>query len=111
MKLFSNLKGDLFGGITEDPLGHAADFRAGANSIAVGIAGNLSMRTGKLVDIDDPTTPTSPVVDPQPTVVPEPDKPEQFFVPMAILVGSVSLLFLFLLLLLLRKRRKDQEEQ
>ena len=67
--------------------------------------------SGELVDIDDPTTPTSPVVDPQPTVVPEPDKPEQFFVPMAILVGSVSLLFLFLLLLLLRKRRKDQEEQ
>ena len=31
----------------------AADFRAGANSIIVGIAGNASMRTGQLVRVDD----------------------------------------------------------
>ena len=48
-----NLLGHLFGGVTEDPLGHAADFRAGANSIIVGIAGNESMRTGRLVKVDD----------------------------------------------------------
>ena len=48
-----NLLGHLFGGVTEDPLGHAADFHDGANSIIVGIAGNVSMRTGLPVDIDD----------------------------------------------------------
>ncbi|MBR4462160.1 MAG: hypothetical protein IKS51_06250 [Erysipelotrichaceae bacterium] len=60
------------------------------------------------VDIDDPTTPTT--VDPEPTVKPEPDKEDQPFIPMAILIGGGSLLFLFLLLFLLRRRRKDQEE-
>ena len=37
----------------DDPLGRAADFRDGAASIAVGIAGNLSLRTGLPVRVDD----------------------------------------------------------
>ena len=48
-----NLLGHLFGGVSEDPLGHAADFRAGANSIIVGIAANASMQTGRLIRVDD----------------------------------------------------------
>jgi len=49
----AKLLGHLFGGVTEDPLGHAADFHDGANSIIVGIAGNRSMRTGLPVNVDE----------------------------------------------------------
>ncbi|MCG8480846.1 MAG: Gfo/Idh/MocA family oxidoreductase [Spirochaetales bacterium] len=37
----------------EDPLGRAADLRAGINSVAVGIAGNLSMAAGRAVMIEE----------------------------------------------------------
>ena len=66
--------------------------------------------SGEPVDIDDSTTPTAPVIDPQPTVVPEPDKPDQPIVPMAILISGGMLLLLFFLFFLFR-RRKDQEEE
>ncbi len=41
----------LFRGVTEDPLGHAANVIDGAKSILVGIAGNRSMATGLPVQI------------------------------------------------------------
>ncbi len=45
---------DIFAAAPEDdPLGRAADHRAGINSIAVGIAGNLSMAAGRAVAIDE----------------------------------------------------------
>jgi hypothetical protein len=43
---------DLFGPPREDPLGRAADHRAGASSILTGIAANRSMRTGAPVEVD-----------------------------------------------------------
>ncbi len=66
--------------------------------------------SGEPVVIDDSTTPTSPVIDPQPTIVPEPDKPDQPIVPMVILISGGMLLLLFFLFFLFR-RRKDQEEE
>ncbi|CAM3610518.1 Gfo/Idh/MocA family protein [Marinicrinis lubricantis] len=43
----------LFGNPPEDPLGRTATHVDGAMSILTGIAGNISMRTGKLVNIKD----------------------------------------------------------
>ena len=42
----------IFRGVKEDPLGLAANNIDGARSILTGIAGNISMRTGKAVKID-----------------------------------------------------------
>jgi hypothetical protein len=47
------LKDHLFRGVTEDPLGHAAGSRAGAMSILIGIAANLSMAEHRFVRIHD----------------------------------------------------------
>ena len=45
---------DLFGeGADDDPLSRAATHVDGANAILTGIAGNVSMRTGRIVRIDD----------------------------------------------------------
>jgi Oxidoreductase family, C-terminal alpha/beta domain len=44
---------DLFRGVEDDIFGHAADCLDGARSILTGIAANISMQTGKLVEIDD----------------------------------------------------------
>ena len=46
----TRLLNDLFRGVTEDPLNHAADFRDGAKSILTGIAANISIKTGQAVD-------------------------------------------------------------
>jgi predicted dehydrogenase len=43
---------DIFKGPGEDLLGHAATWRDGAQSVAVGLAGNLSLATGQAVRID-----------------------------------------------------------
>jgi predicted dehydrogenase len=42
---------DIFIGPSEDRLGHAATWRDGAQSVAVGLAGNLSLATGQAVQI------------------------------------------------------------
>ena len=42
----------LFRGVTDDPLGHAANSDDGARSILIGIAGNKSISTGLPVEID-----------------------------------------------------------
>ncbi|ROQ64147.1 oxidoreductase family protein [Rathayibacter sp. PhB152] len=42
---------DLFRGADDDPLGRAADYRDGLRSIAVGIAGNRSLESGRAVRI------------------------------------------------------------
>jgi len=44
---------NLFVGVEDDPLGHAADFRDGAKSILTGIAANESLKTGEPVKITD----------------------------------------------------------
>lgn len=44
---------EVFGGAPEDPLGRAADWRDGIRSIAVGIAGNISLETGLPVKVAD----------------------------------------------------------
>jgi predicted dehydrogenase len=44
---------DLFGEQTDDPLSRAASHVDGANAILTGIAGNVSMRTGRIVHIAD----------------------------------------------------------
>ena len=45
---------DLFGeGDDDDPLSRAATHVDGANAILTGIAGNVSMRTGRIVRVDD----------------------------------------------------------
>ncbi len=43
---------DIFVGVESDPLGQAADFRDGAESILTGIGANISMRTGRPVRVD-----------------------------------------------------------
>ena len=48
----TRLLNDLFRGVTEDPLNHAADFRDGAKSILTGIAANISIKTGQAVDTE-----------------------------------------------------------
>jgi predicted dehydrogenase len=47
------LLADVFRGRAEDPLGRPADWRDGVRSIAVGIAGNLSLESGGPVRIAD----------------------------------------------------------
>ena len=42
----------IFRGVKNDPLGLAANDIDGAKSILTGIAGNISMKTGKAVKID-----------------------------------------------------------
>jgi predicted dehydrogenase len=44
---------DLFGERADDPLSRAASHVDGANAILTGIAGNVSMRTGRIVHIAD----------------------------------------------------------
>ena len=44
---------DLFGEGEDDPLSRAATHVDGANAILTGIAGNVSMRTGRIVRVDD----------------------------------------------------------
>ena len=44
---------DLFGDQADDPLSRAASHVDGANAILTGIAGNVSMRTGRTVLVDD----------------------------------------------------------
>ncbi len=47
------LLNDLFGTPTDDPLNRAASHIDGAMSILTGIAGNISLRTGQPVKVDD----------------------------------------------------------
>ena len=42
-----------FVGVDNDPLGRAADFRDGANSILTGVSANIAMRTGQPVKVQD----------------------------------------------------------
>ena len=49
----TRLLNDLFIGVTDDPLGHAADHRAGAASILTGIAANRSFETRNVVRVRD----------------------------------------------------------
>ena len=46
----------MFRGYTEDPLGHMADSWAGAMSLLIGAASNLSIKTGEVVKISDLVT-------------------------------------------------------
>ncbi|MDR1440546.1 MAG: Gfo/Idh/MocA family oxidoreductase [Clostridiales bacterium] len=45
--------GMLFGGAADDPLGYAAGTRAGANSILIGAAANISIRESRIVPIGE----------------------------------------------------------
>ena len=47
------LMNNLFIGVENDPLGHAADFTDGAMSILTGIGANISMRTGEPVKVQE----------------------------------------------------------
>ena len=47
------LLNNLFIGVEDDPLGHAADFTDGAMSILTGIGANISMRTGEPVKVQE----------------------------------------------------------
>lgn len=44
---------DVFRGVTDDPLGRAANWLDGVRSMAVGLAGNRSLETGQAVRIDE----------------------------------------------------------
>jgi predicted dehydrogenase len=44
---------DVFRGVGDDPLGHAASWRDGVRSVVVGLAGNRSLETGAAVWIAD----------------------------------------------------------
>ena len=44
---------DVFRGVEDDPLGHAASWRDGVRSMVVGLAGNRSLETGNAVLITD----------------------------------------------------------
>ena len=44
---------DVFVGVDNDPLGRAADFKDGANSILTGVSANISMRTGLPVKVQE----------------------------------------------------------
>lgn len=44
---------DIFVGVENDPLGHAADYRDGAKSILTGIGANISMKTGEPVKVQE----------------------------------------------------------
>ena len=47
------LLNNLFIGVEDDPLGHAADFNDGAMSILTGIGANISMRTGEAIKVQE----------------------------------------------------------
>jgi predicted dehydrogenase len=47
------LLANLFAGVKDDELGHAADFRDGALSILTGIGANISMQTGQTVKVSE----------------------------------------------------------
>lgn len=47
----ARLLSDVFRGVGEDPLGHAATWFDGVRSVAVGLAGNRSLETGRAVSI------------------------------------------------------------
>lgn len=47
------LLNNIFRGVKDDPLGHAAGYLDGAASILTGIAANISMRTGAPVNVAD----------------------------------------------------------
>ena len=49
----SRLLRHIFEGVKDDPLGHAAGYIDGANSILTGISANISMKTGLPVNVDD----------------------------------------------------------
>lgn len=49
----ARLLSDVFRGVGDDPLGHAASWRDGARAVSVGLAGNLSLETGQAVRISD----------------------------------------------------------
>ncbi|MBF8377985.1 Gfo/Idh/MocA family oxidoreductase [Alicyclobacillus mali] len=55
------LKDHLFRGVDSDPYGHVAGSRAGAMSILIGVAANLSMATGQFVRIADLLGESAPV--------------------------------------------------
>ena len=44
---------DVFRGVSDDPLGHAASWADGVRSVVVGLAGNRSLETGAAVRISD----------------------------------------------------------
>lgn len=46
----------IFEGVDEDPLGHAAGWEDGANSILSGVAANISMKTNQPVDVSELVT-------------------------------------------------------
>jgi len=47
------LLNDIFRGVENDPLGHAAGSLDGANSIIIGALANKSIATGKFISVDD----------------------------------------------------------
>ena len=47
------LLNNIFRGVENDPLGHAAGSRDGANSIIIGALANKSIATGKFISVDD----------------------------------------------------------
>ena len=47
----TKLLDNLFLGVKDDPMHHAADFHDGAHSILTGIGANISMRTGQPVEV------------------------------------------------------------
>ncbi len=49
----AKLLDNIFAGVEDDPLGHAAGYEAGAYSILTGIGANLSMETGLPVKVQD----------------------------------------------------------
>jgi predicted dehydrogenase len=44
---------DVFLGVADDPLGHAADWHDGVRAVSVGLAGNRSLETGQAVTIEE----------------------------------------------------------
>jgi predicted dehydrogenase len=44
---------DVFLGVGDDPLGHAADWHDGVRAVSVGLAGNRSLETGQAVTIEE----------------------------------------------------------
>ncbi|MBQ9921542.1 MAG: Gfo/Idh/MocA family oxidoreductase [Clostridia bacterium] len=47
------MRANIFRGFTSDPLGQMADFKAGAMSIGIGIAANISMKEDRAVYLDE----------------------------------------------------------
>lgn len=74
-------------------------------------AQELPFTPEEIIDIDDPSTPTTnpDIVDPEPVIVPEPEKESTNW--LVIILSICSILLLFLLLLLFLRRRKEDEEK